>query len=521
MNVPNILEIYTTYIGWIINNISVELIENAFWVFPFIFMVVNNVKESIGAGSFRAAADMALRRSEMDFYEKIIIILLFFFPVAQLDLSTVRYQMPTTNFLSFDPPETITVSNDPSSHSQNIGPAAQGLQAGYGDPKIGLVPYFFAKAFFGFNYTITKALQDVNARYDMAAADVALSTYGLNDPLLGAEMQMFVNDCYKKARSKYFQLAEERKIDPLLTAEGRERLEENPLDINYPGSVVFITTPGLYAACPDHNQCGPTLRASKPIEGWNYSAPRDGYRNEFGQSLPGQPYCSEWWLDLRDRIIGSAPEMQTIWGKVKTSLGISTTSFEQEQLTNRILLNSRNNARRDAPLIASTNTISDPNSFDEIMDRLSQIGISIGAVFKSFSTEGVKRAILIFLAIALLILYGFSPWILLATGFTTKGVVIVLGYMFTLIMGHSVIAIVEFTKIVTVGSVLRADEQFLNGAFSLDLSVINFVFAIAYPVVFVIYLSIMNSVVSALTGLARIGDGAGAVAAKAPPIPKK
>ena len=105
--------------------------------------------------------------------------------------------------------------------------------------------FFVMKVAHGFEYTLSKAIRESNARYDIGAAEHAMSQFTLNDPSLTSEFMQFSRDCFERARSNYLRLASANKIDSLLSTKTKSFLKDNPFDINYYGSVVFQDTAGL------------------------------------------------------------------------------------------------------------------------------------------------------------------------------------------------------------------------------------------------------------------------------------
>ena len=278
MNVSSILEIYTTFAGWIFNNVLVDLLKLGFFLLPFFFMIVMNMREAAKSGSYKSSIELAVKTIESDFYEMIIVALLFFVPFFPLNLNTIQNVQPERNFISTDIPREITAENDPSQYASSVNPSVSFVQTEFGNPKVPIMFFFVMKVSYGFQYTLSKAIRESNARYDIGAAEHAMSQFTLNDPGLTSEFMQFSRDCFERARSNYLRLASANKIDTLLSPSTKTFLKENPFDINYYGSVVFQDTRGLYKPCDNPEICFRPLQASQPIEGWAYNASRDGQR---------------------------------------------------------------------------------------------------------------------------------------------------------------------------------------------------------------------------------------------------
>ena len=264
MNVSSILQIYTTFSGWIFNNVLVDLLKLGFFLLPFLFMIILNMKEAAKSGSFKSSIELAVKTIESDFYEMILVVILFFVPFFPLDLNTIQNVQPEQNFISKDIPREITAANDPSQYASSVNPSVTYVQTEFGNPKVPIMFFFVIKVSHGFEYTLSKAIRESNARFDIGAAEHAMSQFTLNDPGLTSEFMQFSRDCFERARSNYLRLASANKIDTLLSPSSSAFLKDNPFDINYYGSVVFQDTPGLYKPCDDPAVCFSCLLYTSP-----------------------------------------------------------------------------------------------------------------------------------------------------------------------------------------------------------------------------------------------------------------
>ena len=448
MNVNTILEIYTTFTGWMFNNVVVTLLLLGFVLIPFVMMIILNFKEAITSGSFKSSVEIAVKRIESDFVEMMIVVLLMLLPYQTLDLNAIQYNAPTTNFLSVDIPAKITAANDPTTYANSINPVVSGFQVEYGNPQVPVLLYFAMKASYGANYVLTKSIIESNARNDLAAAENAIGAFGMNDPQLASELMLFNSDCYRRAYSKFVRFASDGKLEGLLTAQGATALDDNPADINHFGSVVFQTTPGLYAQCTNVDECQRTLKAMQPMTGWPYNQARDGVRLPEQEGLPGQPRCDEWWADLRPRVIDSAPAAAPVFQKIKAAFGVDFSGQDEDIIANQIIHNSfTKDQASKAVTMAGMGAGREWKLMEEIHRAITNAGLKFTLIKEGFKTEAVKNAMYILIALALMILYINIPFLLLFTGFKLKGVIIVLGMVFTLIMANTVIVLVEFMEV--------------------------------------------------------------------------
>jgi len=384
MTVTSILEIYTTLAGWIFSNIMHDIIMLGFVLIPFIFMIINNTRESVTAGSFRSAVEMGIRRVENDFFEMFLVVFLVFTPFIPLQISSITYNAPDTDFLSVTIPRSISANNDPTTYAVTVNPAVTEMQTVYGVPEVGVVPYFIMKAAYGANYAMTQAMINSNARNDLQAADYALSQFGMNNPQLAGELMQFNNDCFQRSRSKFVDFSAAGTLDNLLTAQGRTALQDNPADINSFGSVVFQTTPGLYKRCDNIDLCQRTLQAMRPIDGWPYNQARDGIRLAEQEGDPGKPYCDEWWRNLRTQILADTPGAQTVWNKIKAAFGINIDN-ENDVVANRVLRNTFNNDQARAP-VTMAGLMADKDVLDELHLAVTDLGLKFSSFKEGFKT---------------------------------------------------------------------------------------------------------------------------------------
>jgi len=520
MNVSSILEIYTTFAGWIFNNVLVDLLKLGFFLLPFFFMIVMNMREAAKSGSYKSSIELAVKTIESDFYEMIIVALLFFVPFFPLNLNTIQNVQPERNFISTDIPREITAENDPSQYASSVNPSVSFVQTEFGNPKVPIMFFFVMKVSYGFQYTLSKAIRESNARYDIGAAEHAMSQFTLNDPGLTSEFMQFSRDCFERARSNYLRLASANKIDTLLSPSTKTFLKENPFDINYYGSVVFQDTRGLYKPCDNPEICFRTLQASQPIEGWAYNASRDGQRGIEKAGQPGQPLCNEWWASLRTKIVASSPDIVPVWQKVKLNLGFTLERREEDLLAENILRNSFRNGQSRGSIVGA-GLQADRGLLADIHGVLANEGLKITGLFASFKRNAMKNALVLLLAVALMLLYINLPLILLFTGFRIKGVVISAGLIFVLIMSHFILAVVEYIEVSIYSGAYAGNTNYFNVTPNSEATVVAVFLNLAYPITMIIYFVIMGSVLGAGVNSLNTGTSTPSQGFRptAPPIP--
>jgi hypothetical protein len=364
--------------------------------------------------------------------------------------------------------------------------------------------FFVMKVSYGFQYTLSKAIRESNARYDIGAAEHAMSQFTLNDPGLTSEFMQFSRDCFERARSNYLRLASANKIDTLLSPNTKAFLKENPSDINYYGSVVFQDTGGLYKPCDNPEICFRTLQASQPIEGWSYNASRDGQRGLEKAGQPGQPLCNEWWASLRTKIVASAPDIVPVWQKVKLNLGFTLERREEDLLAENILRNSFRTGQSRGSIVGA-GLRADRGLLADIHGVLANEGLKVTGFFASFKRNAMKNALVLLLSVALMLLYINLPLILLFTGFRIKGVVIAAGLIFVLIMSHFILAVVEYIEVSIYSGAYAGNSNYFNITPNSENSALVLFMNLAYPITTIIYFVIMSNVLGA--GISGLNSG--------------
>ena len=337
MNVTSVLEIYTIFAAWMFSNLVYDVLR-LIVILPFVVMIIKNVASAHRSSGFKSGIDQAISNIEVDFVTMIIVLLFGFIPFFPLQINSLAYEPPEVLNLSQDVPEEITVTNDPTKYSQTLNPVIQDLSATLGDTEIPIAMSLIMRFGYGINHALSKGILDSASRNDLQAAKLAMSKFKIGDASLSEQFRQFGSDCFNRARSRFYQWNREGTLADHLSPESIQILEDNPDDVTYYSSEVFINTPGLYAACPNASDCNTSLRSTIPIAGFPYNAARDGQRLEEADGAPGQPLCLEWWSSIRDDIVADNPDAATVWDGIEMRFGFFG-SRDQDLLAERIIRN--------------------------------------------------------------------------------------------------------------------------------------------------------------------------------------
>lgn len=339
MGVGSYIEMYTTILGWQVYAVIWDgIISTGIVYIPFLFLVfeamISIVPRLAGVASGETRNDGGVTGIIGELITKLIIamVVVFFFavPTVQLELTDVSYQpRPTATDLD---PETVTPDDDPTTLRSGFQALPDNVQIPLGWNVITRIASGFT---FGVAYSIPRPI-------DLEESISTLELSNITDPQLAREVPAFYEDCYIPARARLEEQLTTSQNAPTLAA----TIEENGLyDRSYLGSLTLLETPGLYAACADGNlECGGSLRARQPVEGFAFDATRDaGYTEvDIANGVPGRPLCDEWWVDIRGRILEEEEESaETTWEYLRTAFGDDVTDELVEQArVQRVLSNS-------------------------------------------------------------------------------------------------------------------------------------------------------------------------------------
>ena len=273
MNTASYLELYLDLFGWLMfDQVWDIMTASGLAYLPFVGMLLRNIVQPMYKQEFKDASLSSLRSIELDIFCMLTVVVLATQPLITLDFAGLSYAKACNAKAAAVNPGATGTSFDDSFTAASLGGntakvpvwwyGVLALSAGFDDAVIASIP---------------------------CSADIRLLSYKVQnarvkDPQLRRQVQLFTNDCYSYAMSRYLESG---------AAPGLYPADE----LYWLGSKQF--TSGLYD----------TQRASESIPGFNYDANRDlEYDTAVETPTYGKPTCNEWWSDpnagLRQALVG-------------------------------------------------------------------------------------------------------------------------------------------------------------------------------------------------------------------------
>ena len=336
MGVGSYIELYTSVLSWQIYGVIWDGITSTGIVFvPFLMLIMGAAVEASNKitnfATEEAANDGGVSRIISTLLIRLILaflILLFFcIPTVNLELSTMSYQPRPTSINTN--PETVNPSNDTTTLSDSFTSLAD-------DAELPIGWNFIARVASGFTFGIAYSLP---RPVDLEESLSHLSSSNITDPELARQIPAFYHDCFKPAKAKLSDWSLSKNLPASIKS---EIATNGSSDLHYIGSLTLLNTNGLYKACNNPDDCGDSLTASKPVQGFPYSAARDSDYSEadIANGVPGKPYCDEWWGRLKTRILAEESEAaETTMEWLKDAFGISSTEEIERLRVQRVLQN--------------------------------------------------------------------------------------------------------------------------------------------------------------------------------------
>ncbi len=295
MVVDSYLELYTTLFGWLFYGIIWNVLaETGLLLIPFILMIANTIIEGKRKAKSDELMQSSMRSFEVDFVVAFFIITLCGVPYFPLQASEVSF---TPKAIAGVSQPTVTANTSTStfgSISFSSFPSSIEVPAAW---------YGVLKFTGGLNRAI---IQGVPALNDLRAYFQELNATSITDPVLRAETQDFVRDCFAPARASWDRMnPKPMTIAPFNTLFAAHGFD----DVDWIGSRVFRSVPG--------HGFYDSRRSSKIREGFLFDPNRDYDlmdQNGLGISTYGKPYCDEWYLNsshgLRQKITSYAGRLR-------------------------------------------------------------------------------------------------------------------------------------------------------------------------------------------------------------------
>ncbi len=317
MIVGSLLEVYTTGWGWKFYGVLWSLFaDTGLALYPFMMMVYHNWRSPAeNASSVSTSEISSLQSMKWALIFKVIVLILVVVPMVGLDITgEIRYTKSCGGSAGTEVSHgsTGTTLDD----AQDPLPSAPDTNI-----RVPVLPHLVMQIASGVNHALVRNMPCVEG---VAELNRQLANVVLDDPELKGEYSRFFSECYVRARNKLNE-ALEKKSGPLY-----EHVR-NSLDAgNYkPGELLeidsdfFRDTEGFYLPCSDPATCGHSLQALKPVDGFapeTVSGGRDAAMPASQAALgAGHPYCSEWWENLRPRLVNAG----TLQSKITADAALS------------------------------------------------------------------------------------------------------------------------------------------------------------------------------------------------------
>ena len=380
------------------------LTETGVVYLPFLGILMDNWREPASDAPIAQAADISLRRLELELFTALFVVVLAAQPAS---LTAFR-----ANAIQYTPPPTISEPNpDPVSLSTNDSTFGTSGFVDYG-ALVDTPGWWYAVLAFssGINHAVIEGLPRGE---DLRQATYYARMATLADPALRHEVAQFYQDCYVPSRSKFFrEQPKSAAIDQLMNEYGQH-------DIEWLGSHVFRDTAGYY----DY------YRAGVPIKGWPFDVHRDTEYDPMNPPEHGRPYCKQWWEDaskgLREKLITAVNVRAAGYAAVLIGFGFTFNSEHFKDTVARTALLNRpptwsNNDLKDRNT-ATTGWLSSVET--TVKSAISGAGIVVAAGIASLTITVLLQILPMLQALILLGIYALLPMLLILSRYSLSVVI--------------------------------------------------------------------------------------------------
>ncbi|WP_049722437.1 conjugal transfer protein TraG N-terminal domain-containing protein [Gilvimarinus polysaccharolyticus] len=284
MIVNDAFELYTTVMGWHINNgLFLLMMGTGIILIPFAFIIGGNIiearnnrdKDDIGVSFFN--------KTEMQLYVAFFVLLLCVNPMVNLSVNNVKAMDSTCN--PGDGGSTPDVEENAYRNTGTTYDQVQELDLGSDTIKIPVIWYVWDYVASSLSLSAKAALP---CQTDIRRISTIVSTTKIEDMSLADEFGMFMRDCWRPSLNRYLH------DKPPMTMGGAPAD-----DVEWAGSEIFLNGQQYYRH----------FRAEEGLTSLPYDTSRDEAKatNYTLADGKGYPFCDEWWMipenGLRDRLI--------------------------------------------------------------------------------------------------------------------------------------------------------------------------------------------------------------------------
>ena len=301
MNVASILELYTTGYGWAIYNLIFSIfVATGIIAIPFVLLVVESWRSaSEQSSTVSLGAITSIQTIKWGLIVKLFVYVIAVVPVGELELNSLAF----TNSCNIDGTlgtDSTTIPTDASTLSD-----FQGFQA-TSTARVPLMFDFAMRVGSGLNNFIVTNIPCVP---QVTTVNNAVRNISITNPEVARQYDQFLSQCYVPAKSNYHNASGQYRDELITASDAFPRDELLELDSDF-----FRNTPGLYAQCPANANGCRTLRAKDPVPG--FPVQPDGRDADFSDAQieagNGQPFCGEWWEQLRVDIVDTTEFNQAL-----------------------------------------------------------------------------------------------------------------------------------------------------------------------------------------------------------------
>jgi len=285
----SVIEIYTSVLGWHINNNIWALLEQSgLFLIPFIVIVIRNLIKAREQKDKNDIGVLAFRLSEVQFYVMFFTILLLIKPTINLNFETVNYTdslcTTTSGSQSSLVPDKMEWGDTGTTFDEN----SKYIEASL-DGQTLKIPILWYPLEFYLRAVTESVKHTLPCQPDLRTISGDLATARVLDPILRDETQQFYRDCWRPSANRFL------RDKPVIDSDIYPNIEE---DISWVGSRFFNQHPYYY-----HRD-----RPREGLRSFPYAEERDNMivTEAYSQEL-GWPFCAQWWssneFGLRERLL--------------------------------------------------------------------------------------------------------------------------------------------------------------------------------------------------------------------------
>ena len=487
MIVNDAFELYTTVMGWHINNgLFTLMMGTGIILIPFAFIIGGNIidarnnrdKDDIGVSFFN--------KTEMQLYVAFFVLLLCVNPMVNLSVSNVK-AMDTTCFPG-DGGSTPGVEENDYGNTGTTYDQVHELDLGGDTIQIPILWYVWDYIASSLSVSAKAALP---CQTDIRKISTVVSTTTIEDIALADEFGMFMRDCWRPSLNRYLHNKPPSYTMGFAPAD----------DIEWAGSEIFLYGQEYYRH----------FRAEEGLSSFPYFAMRDEAKatNSTLADGKGYPFCNEWWMSsnngLRDRLIdhfkSEHTELASFWPEyvqAQIDNGVPPRHSYDDMLLKTILMTDVSIRRMQA-----TNELPRDSGFDDLTSKAVAYTADITSIGDRSKALMTQTAAPMLRAILLMVITFLIPIMLIASGYSVGAVVTIMLVKFSVYFWTFLFAIASWLDnylLTAWGGVVGGDLSksivlFTDGGeMNMAVSALNFITRWLHILLPVMFTSLMGAV---------------------------